>query len=408
MNPLIECIGFDASTLDAAAVEKVNTLIASQPEGDVMRVELYPNFDATSEENLPSGMMVFFSPQAKVDPTLLSDNLFQAVAVSKIIPQQGQTVNDAFFEGMGENVLDAVQQFPEQPVSGKVHNKYNNQEIKQWAPELGGSDAFVGVYSKLREDHRTKDFYVVGRATAPLYVQDVKRHIASAKDTPTYAQLMDNAEWCDFMGAAELASRRNLYRNMQNVAESCGVEIMRADDVFNGATYENPDLAAPELAVPEWMQPTHSIRKTALMNQPAVAVSYGVVPMEHCLKLEDQHFFVVANPYDGISVFDMTKHEDMLHHAGLPADTGRTQQPENISLNVDEYTDRIQGIVWERAENAKLVGAEHHVDLHSDAFRKVDRSFKHCMRHMGWNPEDHVERMVCVVAKIYNPEMRRK
>lgn len=410
MNPLIECVGFKADSLSESAVAKVNTFIASQPAGDVLRVQLYPNFDASSEENIPSGMMVLFDPNAKVDPTLLGDNLFQTLAVSKVIPQVGQTINDAFFAGMGENVLEAVRQFPAEPISGSVHNKYNNQEIKEWAPELGGPDSFVGIYSKLREDHRNKDYYVVGRATAPLYVRDVKRRIASAQEPPTYAQLLDKAEWCDFMGAAKEASRRNLFRNMQNVAESCGIEIMRVDDVLNGASYANPNLAAPEMAVPEWVQPTHSLHKVTFEHKPAVAVSYGVVPMEHCLKLEDQHFFVVANPYDGISVFNMTKQEEMMQYGGLPADTGRAHEAENISTNVSEYTDRIQGIVWERDESikSKLVGDQHHVDLHPTAFRPVDRSFKQCMRHMGWNPEDHVERMVCVVAKIYNPEMRRK
>jgi len=49
----------------------------------------------------------------------------------------------------------------------------------------------------------------------------------------------------------------------------------------------------------------------------------------------------------------------------------------------------------------------HHVDLHKEAFRKVNLK---AMRKMGWNPDEdfQMERMVCVLAKIYNPEMRRE
>lgn len=399
MNPLIECVGYTPS---AEELKKVEAFIRSQPEGDILKVQLFSNFDATSEENLPSGMNVLFRPEAKVDASILSDNLFQTLAVAKILTPEA--LKDEHFSSAA--MMEAVCQFPEDPISGKVHNRQTNQEIRAWSPELGGPGSFAGVYSMLRDDHRTKDYFIAARGTAPLYVQDVKKNIASkGADGPTYAQLLGEAEWCNFLGAAQEAARRNVCRTMLNVAEACGVEIMRSDDVFNGAPYQNLELAYPELSVPEWIQPTHSIRAVR-GKVPAVALSYGVVPMEDCLRLEDNHFFVVANPYDGISVFDLSRHEDMMHHSALPADTGRAVLPESVSTAIQDYANRKQGMVWEESSGT-LVGAEYHVDLHPSAFRSVDKNFKQAMRKMGWNPEDHVRRMVCVAAKIYNPEMRR-
>ena len=408
MNPLVSCVGIRESDLTADQVSKVNAFVAAQPPGDLLQVQLFPNFDATSEENNPSGMVAIFSGDAIADPTVLGDDLFQTTAVSKIIPQYNQKIDDEYFSGMKQEVLEAVTQFPAEPISGRVHNRHTNKEIKAWSPELGGDASFVGIYSKLRADHRSKDYFVVGRGTAPLYVSDVKKAIGSAVEKPTYLQLLNDDKWCDFVGAAQEASRRNVFRGMLNVAESCGVEIMRTDDVTNGASHVNADLAPPEMAVPEWVQPTNTIRNVTFQHKPAVAISYGVVPIENCYQLDQSHFFVVANPYDGISLFDMTRTEDMKRMIGLPADTGRSLAPETISTNASEYKDRLQGIVWEHSSESALVGAEHHVDLHPSAFRPVEGEFQQSMRGMGWNPEHHVQRLVCVLAKIYNPDMRRQ
>lgn len=411
MNPLIHCVGFDASNLTSDQLTKIETFIQAHPEGDLQQVQLFPNFDATSDENIPTGMVVIHSPNAKVDPSSLGDALFQTLAVSKVVPQPGQTINDQYFEDKQAELMDAVEQFPAQPISGRVQNRLEHREIEAWSPELGGQDSFVGIYSKLRDDHRTKDYFVVGRGTAPLFVSDLKRAIGSAiskKQGPTYADLLEREEWSDLMGAAESAASRNICRSMLNAAEACGVEIMRADDLFNGAPVVDPNLASPELAVPEWIQPTHTVRKITFQGQPAVAVSYGVVPIENCYQLEDQHFFVVANPYDGISLFDMTRREDMQQMIGLPADTGRTTALENISTNTSDYTNRMHGIIWEKSDNPQFVGANYHVDLHPSAFRNVDKPFKRSLAKMGWNPEDHESRLICVLAKIYNPDKRRQ
>jgi len=408
MDKRVVCIGFDANTLSQDQQDKVNILVKAQP--DVLRVELYPNFDATSDERMPSGMVILVDPRSKVDPTMLSDEMFQTFSVSKVIPFEGQKLEDSTFNEMGEEINDAVKQFPDKPISGLVHNRHDNRELAAWGPELGGNGSFVGVYSQLREDQRNKDYFIVARGTAPLYVRDMKNKINAAKNTPTYGDLLDSKEWVSFMSAAEGASTRNVHRNIANVAEACGVQVWRSDDILNGAPHMDMNLSYPEKAQPEWEQPTHAIRMTQFERKPAVMLTYGVVPIDACFSMENDKFFVVANPFDGISAFTLTNRSDMEKLNGLPADTGRAKVPENVSTNVSEYASRIQGMVWEHKEETALVGAMHHVDLHKEAFRKVDKPFRKAMKSMGWNPDEdfQMERMVCVLAKIYNPQMRRQ
>lgn len=406
------CIGFDEKSLTDNQRVKISAFIASQKPGDLLELQLYPNLDTTSDENIPTGMRAVFASNAPVDPTIIGDNMFQHMAVSKIIVQPGQTINDEFFKGREADVRDAVEQFPADPVSGKICTQQTNQEIKVWAPELGGPGSFVGIYSKLKDDHRSKDYYIAGRGTVPLFVQDLKRSIAAAASGDkqvTYRDLTTNDKWRSQIHTGDRLAQRNLFRSMANVAEVCGVEIHRTPDLSNAAPSINSNMALPEQAVPEWIQPTHSIELTTFKGQPAVALNYGVVPMEKCLATDDSHFFVVANPYDGIAIFNLTNVSQLMSVNGVPADTGRRMLPEQVSVKETDYTHRIQGIVWEISpkSKSKLVGAAHHVDLHASAFNPVGKEFKHSMRTMGWNPEEHVEKLVCVVAKIYNPELNR-
>lgn len=405
MNSLVKCVGFPSTQLSAAQIQKVNAFIASQPEGAVLQVELFPNLDTTNDESHPSGMSVLFNPSATVDATLVSDNLFQTMAVSKVY---AENVSDATFKGMESELLNAVKQFPADAISGKVHNKETNQELKPWSPELGGTGSFVGVYSRINEDHRSKDYFISGRAAAPLYTRDVKQSLAALKEPITYQQLLSDDHWAKLLGAAKLSAKRNLCRSMINVAETCGVEIRRQDDIWNGIAHVNADAAVPEMATPEWIQVTNDIYSTTFENKPAVAFSYGVVPIHSCYHADDNQFFVVSNPYDGISSFNLSRHQDMHGLSGLPADTGRAVAAESISTQIGDYKDRMHGIVWEKGAATSLVGDAHHIDLHPAAFRPIDAQFKGAMKTMGWNPEHHVQKLVCVMAKIYNPELRRQ
>ena len=58
---------------------KLNALLKSCP--DMLGIQYFSNLDTSSGEEVPSGIAMYFSPDALVDATLISDNMFQVFAV---------------------------------------------------------------------------------------------------------------------------------------------------------------------------------------------------------------------------------------------------------------------------------------------------------------------------------------
>lgn len=389
-DKLVKCIGFQRSALSVDQEVKINTFIDAHPENALLELRLFPNLDTTSDENIPTGMQAIYSPAAEVDPTVIGDNLFQMVAVSSIVPGKGQTLSDEFFASKQEMIKSAVDQVPEQRVSDEIRNKKNNKEINVWAPELGGPNSFVGVYSQIQDgDHRQKDYFIVGRGTVPLLVQNLKESIAREK--PTYRQLLYDDKWVRQMNYVENTAKRNLCRGMNNVSEACGVLIERTDDISSKLMSEND--AHPEMAVPEWKQKTHSIQPTVFKGQPAVVISHGVVPVEDCFKLKDQQLFVVGNPYDGIAVFPLSNIT-----SAVPADTGRKVAPSSL-VGKEIPAERLKVMTWDAPGTTN-------VNLHPNAFNPIGADFKNAMKDLGWNAAQHeMKRMIPICGKIWNPAL---
>lgn len=387
---LVKCVGFARSALSVDQEVKINTFIDAHSEDSLLELRLFPNLDTTSDENIPTGMQAVYSPAAVVDPTVIGDTLFQLVAVSAIIPDRGQTLTDEFFASKQEIIKSAVDQVPAERISDAIRNKMNNKELDVWAPELGGPNSFVGVYSQIQNgDHRQKDYFIVGRGTVPLLVQNLKESIAQEK--PTYRQLLYDDKWLRQMNYVEHTAKRNVFRGMQNVAEACGVLIERMDDVNSKLVTES--AAHPEMAVPEWRQTTHSIQPTVFNGQPAVMISHGVVPVEECFKLTNQELFVVGNPYDGIAVFQLS---NVL--SAVPADTGRKNSPSAL-VGQDIPAERLKGMTWDEPGKTN-------VNLHPQAFNPIGTEFKNAMKEMGWNAAQHeMKRMIPIVGKIWNPAL---
>lgn len=393
---LVECVGFDKSKLTPDQVAKLTAFVEAHPKGDLLRLRVYSNLDTTSDEDVPNGMIATFAPGAVVEATSIPDNLFQLLAVSKVALTEGTPkLTDEYFESKIDAIATAVDQFSPTPVSFKNRHDVNGKELAPWAPELSGTGSFVKVCYELQDDHRTKDYYIAARASLPIAVQELKKRIATEK--PTYMQLATDSDWSRRLQYAEFASKRNVFRAIANAAEACGVEVVRMDD--QAVRLMDPTHAPPEMAVPEWEQRTHVISVVSHENQPAVQITYGVVPAEDCLMLHENRFFVVSSPYEGISVFDIRDHGKILAAGGIPADTGRKVAPEKLSAFVG---DRAQGITWDNKKSNE------HVDLHVDAFKPVGAEFKDSMKRAGWDPEQHVKVLVRVAAKIHNPQIRRK
>lgn len=398
----IHCVGFSPDALTADQRARLVALVESSP--DMLGLSCFTNLDMTSQEDVPSGIAMYFSPSAPVDATLLSDSLFQVMAVSRIIapPHGVERLTDAHFTDRDpiRGVAGAVEQHPAQPVHAGITDLARQQEQGVWAPEMGGPNSFAGVYCGTRaNDPRQKDYYAVARGTVPLLVQDLKRAIVER--APTYRDLLHGDAWKGTLQNAAYVARRNIERCLANVAESYGVGVVRMDDV--GAALAEPHHAPPELAVPEWEQATHSIRATLYDGQPAVVLYNGVVPREDCQLLQSGSFFVVANPYDGISVFPLSEPTGI---EAVPSDTGRNPARGDASAHIEAIKARARdgGVTWEQQRDALRL----HSDLAPDAFKPVSAEFRATMKDAGWNPEHHVSRLIPVALKLYNDEMERK
>lgn len=406
-NTVIEYVGISADHLTPDQKAKIDAIISSQPAGDLLSVRVYKNIDATSEEDLPSGLQLIFKPSAKVDPTLIGEGLFQVFAVSTV--NSDKQLTDDYFMSKSSAVHKSVQQFPAEAVRADMRSIKNNVETKAWAPELGGPGAFAGVYSKARDgDFRQKDYFIAARSTVPLLVKDLKERLSAppreAGGEVTYNDLLNKEEWRKLMRYNQEAANRNVKRAISNVAEACQVSIAREDDLASHLA--DPNHAHPEMAIPDWSQTTHSIQAGVYKNTPVAVVSYGIVPAEECLLMKDQLFFVVANPYDGVAAFKLTDHNKVQAAIGLPADAGRRLAYEKVPRNEQAYKGRMTGVGWQ-INKTKEVSSSINPELHPEAHNTIDAKFKQSMQHLGWNSEDHVERLVPLPLKLYNNELKR-
>lgn len=356
--------------ISAEQRKKLEALVKSAP--DLLAVECFRNIDTSHTDDVPTGIVMYFPPSAVVDPTLISDNMFQHMSVSSVM--RGGA-NDEHFQARLESLQESVQQHPKDAYVDEVRHPSHNRDTRKWSSELGGVGSFVGAFYQLEEDHRTKTYYLAARGTVPHLVQNLKNSIGQSQ--PTYRDLVSGDEWQSKVHYARYAVHRNVQRNLAQAAEAFQVSIRRMDDT--NAFVADPQHAPPERAVPQWQQDTFSIQSCIFKGQPAVALYNGVVPSQNC----PERFFVVGNPYDGVHVVPITEPV----HAALPADTGRN----GVGSKFDET--RLKGVIWESKRD------NNHPDLHANAFNKLVPS---TYKQSGWNPENHIGLMVPIAIKIFN------
>lgn len=395
--PQIEWVGVQPDSLNAQQHSKLAAFIRNAGDG-LLGVRIFPNFDALSSE-MPSGMVAIYKPEARVDASTFSDDLFQVMAVKQVqAPVEKAAEADDYFAKRLPLIQEAVAQTPapQETVREVTRKPTSNRDTHPWAPQLGGRGSFAGVYSHARDgDTRKKDYYFVVRAGIPNYVADLKKDLAIKQ--PEFRELMYENPWNQRIHFARNAASRNACRILANLGEACQVPVRRMADM--DAKRAGPDCAQPELAISDWEHVTHSIEAIEWQGKPAVAVSYGVVPSHTCLI--DKEFFVVANPYDGISRFPLSNTEDLQTAIGLPIDTGRKMTAAQL-VGASIPADRLQGVTWDRDDTTNK---SFHPDLHQDAFRPLGKEFKAAMREMGWNPEHHAERLLPIAVKIGAPNV---
>lgn len=378
----------------AEQLRKVGAFVREAGDA-LLELRLFPNLDTTSDEDLPSGMIAVMRPDATVNAALVSDQLFEGVAAVKVATPN---LKEKQLLAKSKLLQEAVQQQPAESerFTGEVRSLKTNKDVRAWAPELGGPGSFLGIYSQLKEDHRNKEFWIVGRSTVPAYVQDVKQALVA--EQPTYRQLVNDDAWRRRLSFGVHGADRNLGRMLANAAEACGVEVTRTDEV--SAHLADVNHLAPEIAVPDVMQHTHTIQTVSLRNKPAVALTYGVIPAGECY---GDRVWVVGNPYDGIVGFPLVDQTKVTQAMGMPCDTGRKTPAASIPLDVQHYHGRLQGVIWEGSSNNAIGSAAVHPDLHPQAFHSIASSsaFHGAMRELGWNATHREQRLVPVTLKIW-------
>jgi len=406
MDARICCVGIDAKDLSAEQVKKLS-LIAEHTPG-LVRLECYQNLDIGAEDAAPSGTVLYFEPSAPVDATIISDKLCQVLSVSRITqtPYGLAKLDDAYFEQRTPLIDAAAPQFVEHPAANAAFGGVG--EERAWDSELGGHGSLAGVYFQIRPDHRTKDYFIAAKGTAPLAVQELKQKLAANAGNASgvagvaYGQLVggDSAWSAQLKQTAHLA-QRNVRRTLARVAEEYGVGIRHADDISAYAPDEH--YARPQRAEPTWEQSLYSIRSVIRDGKPLVAMYNGVVPREECLGLDKGNFFVAAHPYDGISVYQLGESVATAASAALPGDTGNSGN----GFAVSAVAAALPGIVWENmaagnggsaAVASAIVGTP----------KPIGERFNSAMKLCGWNAERHVQRLVPVVLKLYNPSITRQ
>lgn len=396
----VQCVGYDASDLSSVQRERLEAMLDCFDGETLLALKCFRNLDVTNDEDVPSGTVSVFSTGARVDHSAIPDSMFSVLAVSRIGNREDmpEGYDDAYFSSPDKRkaIGDAVPQYSPKPPKLSLRSKATGKEIDQWNGELGGPGSFAAVVSKLRENGRDKDYYCVSYGTAPVAVREFKDEIR--RKEPTYSDLLYSDEWSGVMSYMQYLAKRNACKNVFSMADALGVPV-RTTEMLSSYV-KNAGHAYDTKADPEWLQHGASFGSTTWKGRPAAAIYNGVVPKHHCDALENAIFFVVSNPYDGITTFPITR---PIRASGVPVNTGRTAPASEMDMSNAGIAKRAKGVVWEQPTEGK-----HHRDLHPEAFNPVAGDFKEAMKSAGgWNAENHTSVMVPLFVKLWNPELKR-
>ena len=376
-----------------AALQEVMATFAPDT---VLCVDTMANFDASNDEDLPSGMVLTVSPDAIADVACLPDTLFTYRVVHKIkdgaLSEHDVRNNNEIQTRIDEN----LKQYSSRPPALKLRSPTTGKDMDEWDPELGGRNARVTICKALRENMRDEDYYLMAQGTAPVAVKELKQEIAKRK--PTFGQLINDENWSRKISYVRSLAQRNVKRNLSLAAQAIGIKIRDVEDV---SAYASPGNAKPMRADPHWMQNTSNILPAVYQNQMAVAIYNGVVNKMACYKSKDNKFFVTSGPYNAMVAFAIPEKIDAI---GLPADTGRCVASDTPSGDTTLLAKRADmGFMWDAKQEHP-----HHDDLADGAFNPVGGAFKASMKRAGWDAEIPPQAMVPILTKMCNPELARR
>lgn len=388
--------GINKDSLTKEELEKLTLLVENTP--GLVGLNVYSNLDCTSDDDIPSGISLHMDPRTVVDPTLISDRLFETRAVAKILKgPKGKELDDAHFKAV--NIHQSVEQHPEDAPHARIMEA-GGKEVEQWSSELGGPGSFVGAfYESDPDDHDVHTYYLVAQGTVPLLVQDFKKEIAER--APTFGDLAMRGEWTKRMQNLGYVANRNVCRNLANLASDAQVSIRREQDLGARDSLDSPHQGLPTRAAPEFSQATHTISTGIYHGKPVVVMYNGVVPRQVAQRQGKGAFFVATNPSTGLYKFHLSK------QAEVPAIPVSVRKNYSVSRPQAGEKKRIQSrlrkVTWEQQDKYPM-----HNDILPSAYQKMDRTFKNGMKQAGWDSDtSQPVVMTPLQVKLYHPSIRR-
>jgi hypothetical protein len=360
----INCVGFSSKDLSKEQKDAINRIFASQKDKGLVGMEIFKNFHV--QNDIPTGLRLHYKSSAKIDASVLPDNLFERVAAVKVLNAPVTT---------DQNVLLSVA--PQDPpvklrLTEDVRHPRKNTDTRHWVNELGGIGSFVGLFNHIDPlDPRKTEHVLLARSAPVQYTKDLKSKIRKNPNM-TYNDLFNDSLQ---LTAGENFAERNINRNLLQAAQALGTSIPFVSDVHSSAPVR------VELAVPDWSVSTCSLVRNTMND--TVTLNYGVIPAQSV----QSEAFIIGSPYDGVYVFPLKLRQNTREAGGVPVDTGmaKTQAPPMIS----------QCIVSENA-----------VAQHMSA--PIDNDFKEAMKQYGWKAEDTMTRMLPVAVKVWSTSPQSK
>ncbi len=262
----MEKIRFVPNTLVVSKATRASLAAFVKSAPDMLRMDCYANVDASNSEDVPVGVVMYFPPSATVDPTMISNNMFQHMTVTKALKgPRGVDLEDKHFQKASKAVGVSAS-----PPNGETRDPATNRDGRLWISD--STACTLGAYYQLGEE---KEYYLAIKGSVPHVIQDMKSEIAER--LPTYGDLVSKDEWRSLITSAINMTRRNNGRNLVKMAEACKVKIPRdADPHVKLMSFHH---VAPEVATPTWEHPTYSIVATNIDETTRVVALYnGVVP----------------------------------------------------------------------------------------------------------------------------------
>lgn len=406
---------FDNKTKTATLKdEQINALTALVSDS-LIRGRAFVNMDAGRDlSSAPAGVMTLHKPKEPVNPELISDSLFQYLAVAPIIHPEdlGYEYDDAYFqnEKTFARLNEAVPQFGGNAFSIVKHrSRRDNRDINAWEAELGQDNACAGIYKMVHENGIDTEYCVLVRAGSPFACNELKAMVAKRADGPN-PMTWEEFDRCDETSAVRANAQNNALRLAYNVALACAVNIPRIQD--GEAHTKNGSQPWRSTADPQRVSSVEEIYHQSIPNGGRAIAVFNEVTSSN--RVCDTHH-VMGSCADNVLQFCTVGLNP--RDVALPCTTGRkTALPQNgqviaDQVNADDKLKRRHAklskrFIWEGKDEVPF-----HPDIqpesHYTANPRRDRAFVDAMASLGWDHKRGFNVMYPVAVKLSNPFLKR-